>query len=332
MPQYVGLLHSGLKTPVKDQVTALKTKLGGVTLTETYADNKVETLEDNAETFVGDPNCLVIIAAGGTLAAVVAQQVTQRQDDNPKNRKPVVFTTVQDPGPAPQGLGLVDNLAIPGGNLTGTAGQTTELDPMRAKLLVAFAAITAPSKVGVLLKRDRKRQDVQFDNLKKATNLDLIRVEVSTSHKLKNVFKFFRKENAGGVVVGADSFFNSNRKDVVNAANDTITGLPTIYQWREFVVAEGLMSYGPEITEAYENAGAIAKRIIDGESVDQISCPLPTRYSLVVNTVTAASLGYNVPDKLLGIPVEKYPPLSAKKGRRRSGLAGRQGRHRRRSK
>jgi hypothetical protein len=66
MPQYVGLLHSGLKNPVKDQVAALKNKLGGVTLTEKYADNKVETLEDNAETFVEDPNCLVIIAAGGT--------------------------------------------------------------------------------------------------------------------------------------------------------------------------------------------------------------------------------------------------------------------------
>jgi ABC-type uncharacterized transport system substrate-binding protein len=329
MPQYVGLLHSGSKTPVKDQVEALKNKLGGVTLTETYADNKVETLEDNAEVFVGDLNCRVIIAAGGTLAAVVAQQVTQRQDDDPKNRKPVVFTSVQDP----QGLGFVDTLAIPGGNMTGTAGQTTELDPMRLKLLVKLASIAAPSKVGVLLKRDRKRQDVQYQNLKNATNLELIRVEVSTSHKLKNVFKFFRKENAGGVVVGADSFFNSNRTDVVKAANDRNTGLPTIYQWRQFVEeAGGLMSYGPEITEAYENAGAIAKRIIDGESVDLISCPLPRIYSLVVNTVTADTLGYNVPNKLLGITVEKYPPESAKKGRRRSGPAARQGRRRRSSK
>jgi ABC-type uncharacterized transport system substrate-binding protein len=238
MPQYVGLLHSASKTPVKDQVKALKDKLGGVTLTETYADNKVETLEDNAEVFVGDPDCLVIIAAGGTLAAVVAQQVTQRQDDNPKNRKPVVFTSVQDPGP--QGLGFVDTLAIPGGNMTGTAGQTTELDPMRLKLLVALASINAPSKVGVLLKRDRKRQDVQYQNLKNATTLELIRAEVSTSHKLKNVFKFFRRENAGGVVVGADSFFNSNRTDVVKAANDRNTGLPTIYQWRQFVEAGGV--------------------------------------------------------------------------------------------
>jgi putative tryptophan/tyrosine transport system substrate-binding protein len=124
----------------------------------------------------------------------------------------------------------------------------------------------------------------------------------------------------------------SNRTNVVIAANDTHTGLPTIYQWRQFVEAGGLMSYGPEITEAYENAGAIAKRIIDGESVDQISCLLPMRYSLVVNTVTAATLGFNVPDKLLGITVEKYPPQSAKKGRRRSGSAGRHGRRRRRSK
>jgi putative tryptophan/tyrosine transport system substrate-binding protein len=331
MPQYVGLLHSGLKAPVKDQVTALKNKLGGVTLTETYADNKVETLEDNAEAFVGDPDCRVIIAAGGTLAAVVAQQVTERQDDNPRNRKPVVFTTVQDP--SPQGLNLVDNLAIPGRNLTGTAGQTSELDPMRLKLLVALASITAPSKVGVLLKRDRKREDVQYQNLKNATNLELVRVEVSTSHRLKNVFKFFRRENAGGVVVGADSFFNSNRTDVVNAANDTTTGLPAIYQWRQFVEAGGLMSYGPEITEAYENAAVLAKRIINGESVGQISCLLPTRYSLVVNKVTAATLGYNVPDTLLGITVEKYPPPSATKGgRRRSGPAGRHGRRRRRSK
>jgi putative ABC transport system substrate-binding protein len=229
-------------------------------------------------------------------------------------------------------LRFVDNLAIPGGNMTGTAGQTTELDPMRLKLLVALASITGPSKIGVLLKRDRKRQDVQYQNLENATNLELIRVEVSTSHKLKRVFKFFHKKNAGGVVVGADSFFNSNRIDVVKAANDQNTGLPTIYQWRQFVEAGGLMSYGPEIMEAYENAGAIAKRIIEGEPVDQISCLIPTKYSLVVNSVTADTLGYNVPDTLLGIQVEKYPPQGVKKGRRRSGPAARHGRRRRSSK
>jgi putative ABC transport system substrate-binding protein len=331
MPQYVGLLHSGKKAPVKDQVTALKNKLGGVTLTETYADNNADNLEDNAVAFAGDPNCSVIIAAGGTLAAVVAQQVTERQDDNPKKRTPVVFTTVQDP--SPQGLNLVDSLAIPGRNLTGTAGQTSELDPMRLNLLVALASILSPSKVGVLLKRDRKRDDVQYQNLKKATTLELIRIDVSTSKNLDKVFKFFRKEQAKGVVVGADSFFNSNRTDVVNAANDATTGLPAIYQWRQFVEAGGLMSYGPDITEAYENAGAIAKRILQGESVDQISCLLPTKYSLVVNTVTAAALGFNVPNYLLGFPVEKYPPQIAKKrGGRRSGPAGRYGSRGRRSK
>src|SRR5262249_2178751 len=106
---YIGLLHSGVKNAVQDQVAALKGKLGGIDLDDKYANNHPDDLESIAEDFVDDGNCKVIIAGGGTLAAVVAKQVTEWQKDNPQDRKPVVFTAVQNP----VALGLVDSLASP---------------------------------------------------------------------------------------------------------------------------------------------------------------------------------------------------------------------------
>jgi putative ABC transport system substrate-binding protein len=303
MPDYVGLLHSGNKNPVATQVSALNVKLGGTPLTDKYAQDDPSKLEDLAEDFVDDPNCKVIIAAGGSLAAVVAQQVTERQNPDPTKRKPVVFTTVQDPGP--QGLNLVQSFAFPGGNLTGTAGQTSELDPTRLKLLVTL--LGTPSKIGVLLKRDRKREYVQYQSLGAAAtklNIEIMTIEVSTAHKAKKVFKFFHAHGAEGVLVGADSLFNSNRSDILTAARDA--SIPTIYQWRQFVDDGGLISYGPDITEAYENAGTIAKQIFQGNSTpDRIPCRFPAKYELVMNTSTAASLSIAVPATLMGITVQQ---------------------------
>ena len=273
-----------------------------ITLVEKYAKDDPSTLEDYAEELVQKVE--VIVAAGGSQAALAAKEVTEEQEPELAKRKPVVFTTVQDP--SPNGLNLVKYLSAPGGNLTGMAGQTSELDPIRLEMLKELLTLTSGSNVGVLLKRGRAREDAQYQSFEdKADDLDLnlIPKNTSTVNRISKAFEYFTKRKARGVVVAADSFFNNNRKEVIDAAKDN--RVPTIYQWQEFVQAGGLISYGPSILEAYQKAGEYVNSILfDNKKPGQMPCSSPSQYYLVMNYNTAKDLGIKPPSQLLGIDVE----------------------------
>ena len=101
----------------------------------------------------------------------------------------------------------------------------------------------------------------------------------------------------------ADSFFNNHRGEVVEHA--AATGLPTIYQWKEFVDAGGLISHGPSLLEAYKKAGDFATDILDhrGDPAT-MPCSMPSSYKTYINPHTAKALGINVlPPQLSGQPV-----------------------------
>jgi putative ABC transport system substrate-binding protein len=91
--------------------------------------------------------------------------------------------------------------------------------------------------------------------------------------------------------------FNSQRKKVIKAVK--AKGVPAIYQWREQVVSGGLMSYGPTITSAYEQAGTYATQILDGETPQTMPVVLPETYELVINVTTARKAGFKIPIPML---------------------------------
>jgi ABC-type uncharacterized transport system substrate-binding protein len=230
----------------------------------------------------------VIVAAGGHVSALVARDVTKEI--------PIVFTTVTDPVKE----GLVASLNKPGGNATGTAGLTSELDPKRLEFL--HTMIPSATLFGVLINPNRPGLAGQLTELQAAADkLDLkLEIQEATSdQEIKNAFQVFASPRVGAVIVTADPLFNNHRALVLSLAASN--SFPAIYQWREFATDGGLMSYGPSITEAYHHAGVDAGLILKGAKPADIPVVQPVRFQLFINLKTAKSLHLDVPQSLLAI-------------------------------
>jgi putative ABC transport system substrate-binding protein len=228
----------------------------------------------------------VIVAAGGHVSALEAHKATKEI--------PIIFTTVTDPVKD----GLVASLNRPGGNATGTAGLTSELDPKRLEILREI--IPTASVIGVLVNPNRPGLQVQVAELQEAAEKLKVKLEIrgaSTDREIDAAFTSLLEQKVQGIIVTADPLFTNRRSQVVAlAANSAI---PAIYQWRQFVSVGGLISYGPSITEAYRHAGKNAGRVLKGVKPADIPVVQPSRFELSINRWTARQLGLTLPPSVL---------------------------------
>jgi putative ABC transport system substrate-binding protein len=223
----------------------------------------------------------VIVAAGGPVSALAAKRAT--------TDIPIVFTTIADPVKS----GVVDRLNKPGGNATGTAGLTSELDAKRLELLSEINP--SGRRFGVLVNPNRPGVDANSDELKAAAKkmqLELVIENAGPEHSLDAAFARLAEQRVHGIVVTADPFFNFRRKQVIALA--ARHAMPAIYQWREFVEDGGLMSYGPNIAEAYYQAGVYAGRLLKGAKIADLPVVQPDKFELVINRTTTKALGLEI--------------------------------------
>jgi putative ABC transport system substrate-binding protein len=228
----------------------------------------------------------VIVTAGGPISALMVHDATKEI--------PIVFATVADPVKA----GLVASLNKPGGNATGTAGLTSELDAKRLEFLHAMKPNA--TLIGVLINPSRPGVDSELRELQEAGNKIGLKLEIQkagSDQEIDNAFQAFASMRVGAVLVTADSLFNNHRAQVLSLAAGY--SLPAIYQWREFVAAGGLMSYGPSITAAYHHAGVDAGLILKGSKPADIPVVQPSQFELVINRKTAETLSLRIPEPLL---------------------------------
>jgi putative ABC transport system substrate-binding protein len=284
----VGFLYSGSQNSLGRQFQEFNRHLPrGITVIPRHADNDYDKLVELAKELI-DPH--------GPYVRVAAKTATTAHPPP----KPVVFTSVTDP----IGSSLVER----GGNLTGVAGMTTELDAARLRLLQELMQEQNPAltRVGVLTNPNRLNVDHQWMKLQQSAdpNLILRRRDAGvpgrmpgTSQDITDAIRYLiNVERVQALLVTADPLFNDKRRHVIREAS-----IPAIYQWREFVEDNGLMSYGPNLAEEYSIAAKYVGLILGNPPKQPAEIPLyqPTTFELVINRNTAAALNLAVPQTLL---------------------------------
>ena len=229
-----------------------------------------------------------MIATPDTPAALAAKAAT--------TTIPIIFFTAANPVE----IGLVANLARPGGNLTGVTTLGLEVGPKRLELLhelvpaaTTMALLVNPTSLAL---SERTTRDLQ--TAARALGLKIHVLHASTEREIDSAFATFAQLRAGGLVIGPDAFFTSRAEEL--AALALRHRVPAIYQFREFVEAGGLMSYGTDLTDGNRLTGVYTGRILKGEKPADLPVQQSSKAELIINLKTARALGLTVPLPLIG--------------------------------
>jgi putative ABC transport system substrate-binding protein len=199
---------------------------------------------------------------------------------------PVVFMLGDDP----LKQGLVASLNKPGGNATGLSMLTAGLDAKRLQLLSEI--VPDVERVGLLINPDNRSTETQIHDVQTAGSAmgrDIEIFQARNDQGLEAIFFGFTQSRLKALLVGADPFFNSRRRQhIVDLAREH--RIPAIYEWREFADAGGLVSYGSSVTENYRQLGVYAGKILSGAKPADLPVMQPTKFELVINLKTAKEL------------------------------------------
>jgi putative ABC transport system substrate-binding protein len=290
----IGFLHGATPEAYLPMMAAFRKSLSeagysegqSVTIESRWAEGRLERLPELAADLVRG-QVSVIFAGGGAEPALAAKAAT--------SKIPIVFANGVDPVE----VGLVASLSRPGGNITGVTFLINTLGPKELEALhdlqpqtTVIAALINPN----LATTASQSKDVEM--AARALGLKVHVFHASTEREIETVFESLPQAQAGGLVIGANAFFFSRRDQLVGLA--TRDSVPTVYPWREAVVAGGLMSYGANVTDAYRLAGNYTSRILKGEKPADLPVQQSTNTELVINLKTARALGLTFPITLLG--------------------------------
>ena len=207
---------------------------------------------------------------------------------------PIVFGIGADPVAA----GLVASLNRPGGNLTGAARLSGELEPKRLQLLHdliptarTFALLVNPGNPGAEL------QTKELQVAARMLGLSLLILRASADHDLNEAFSAMVSLGAQGLVISPDTFFVQQSPRLAALALER--AIPAMFQYREFAVAGGLISYAASRTESYRLVGLYAGRILKGEKPADLPVQRPGTFELIINLKTARALGISISRTLL---------------------------------
>ena len=232
----------------------------------------------------------VLATVGGEPAAMAAKTET--------STIPIVFA-MDDPVKQ----GLVESFNRPGGNATGMAVLSPDLEAKRLGLL--HELVPQASTIGVLLNPNFPPAQHQLEEVQiaaQATNLQILALRASTDRDIDEAFDRLIKQRIPALSVASDPFFDTRRDKLIGLA--ARYAVPAIYQFREYPAAGGLISYGIDIANVYRQIGIYVGRILKGAKPADLPVMQPTKFELVLNLKTARTLRLAVPSGVISIADE----------------------------
>ena len=255
-----------------------------------FAEDQTDRLASLAADLV-QRNATVIATVGVRAAFAVKAATT---------RIPAVFVVPQDP----VSLGLVASLAKPGGNLTGINVFTAELTAKRLALLREL--VPRAARVAVLVNpadvANTKSTLQIVEAGARGMGLQIAVLNANNAGEINAAFENIEGSGADALFVGASVFLNGRRVQLVQLA--AFHRLPATYPLHEYAEVGGLMSYGPDLAEAYRQVGVYAGRMLKGAKPADLPVVQPSKFDLVINMQTARMLKITVPPSLLAIADE----------------------------
>ena len=249
-----------------------------------YAKGDNERLPELANDLVG-LNVNVILT-WGTDAALAAKQATITI--------PIVMGAIGDP----LGIGIVTNLAHPGGNITGFSSRAAELEAKRLQLLKEV--VPGLSRVAILFNPTNHYMPLALRSARQGAqklHVLLAVYEVHDITALDAAFVTLTRDRPDALMVPADTFLVSQRRRIAQFAIEN--KLPSVYSFREYIEAGGLIAYTPNYDDLFRRAAGYVGKILIGTKPGELPIEQPTKFHLLINLKTARALGLTVPRTLL---------------------------------
>ena len=255
-----------------------------------WADDQYERLPALAAELV--QRRVAVLVAAGSPTALPAKAAT------------TVIPTVFMVGSDPVELGLVTSLNRPGGNLTGVAYLNSEVTSKRLELLhqlvpeaKSIALLVNPANP-LIAEAEAKELETAARNF----GLHLQLVKASNAIEIEGAFSDLIRDQVEALQIGVDPLFGNHVDQLVALA--TRHKVPTIYPWREFTAAGGLMNYGASIPDAFHQVGVYVGQILKGAKPGDLPIQQPTKLLFVLNLEAAKAISVEFPKELLALADE----------------------------
>jgi putative tryptophan/tyrosine transport system substrate-binding protein len=258
--------------------------IGGRTITIEYrwAEGRPERYAETAAEFVRLKVDAIVTGGSATSAAKQATAVI-----------PIVFALAPDP----VGSGLVDSLARPGGNSTGLSIQQGDTSSKRLELLRDI--VPGLHRMAIIFNAGNPQAVMEMGEVQavaRALGLEIAPLEIWRGEDIAPAFATLKAQADALYVVG-DPIVLANITSITKLAVGS--RLPAIFPTRDFVLAGGLVSYGPSFPDLFRRAAEMIDKILHGTKPGDIPVEQPTKFDLVINLTTAKALGLEVPHDLL---------------------------------
>jgi putative ABC transport system substrate-binding protein len=227
----------------------------------------------------------IIVTVGGPASAAAKQA---------SPTIPVVMALVGDA----DGLGLIDSLARPGGNVTGVTDQSADLSAKRLEIITE--AVPRAARIAVLWNADDRGMTLRYRQVEKAAQTRHVTVQalgVREPDDFDVAFSAMTANRPDALIMVTDALTLLNRKRVIDFA--LMHRIPAMYEASLLVHDGGLMSYGANQDDNFRRAASYVDRIFKGASPSTLPVERPERYYLTINLKTAKALGLTIPPALL---------------------------------